>query len=138
MKVAYEGTPTITGASKGEKNRAPKSRPTLRGMYENLFFRALAKNTDGLLEVVHPDGRVNWLGGERDDVSPARLEVKDPAFFESVVLYDEIGFGEAYVRGLWDSPDPIETLAWFMRNSRTTPSFSQVIRVRTAHVLEQV
>lgn len=127
MKVAYEGTPTVAEASKGAGNRAARPRAVARGLYETLFFRALANNTDGLLEIIHPDGRVNWLGGEREGVSSARLEVKDPAFFESVVLYDEIGFGEAYVRGLWDSPEPIETLAWFMRNSRTTPSFSHSV-----------
>lgn len=90
-------------------------------MFETVFYRALEKNKEGGLIVT--DGRAQRHLGQPDD-SPALLQVEDPSFFRKCVLYGEVGFGEAYVDGLWSSPDPMSVVEWFARNAANTPTFA--------------
>lgn len=91
-------------------------------MFETIFYRALESNKDGGL-VVSSGGRERYLGSE-DGHSPALLNVEDGSFFRKCVLYGEVGFGEAYVDGLWSSPDPMGVVEWFARNAASTPTFA--------------
>ncbi len=116
-------------AETNHKSPAPppealKGAANSRGFYEALFFRALAHNDQGLLRIVYSDGRVNFLGKENPDYPVAELIVRDPAMFSQTALFGEIGFGEAYVAGWWDSPAPMAVLAWFMRHADQTPDFA--------------
>lgn len=110
-----------------EYNAADTLRPPVQhraGFYEGLFFRALQDVSDGGLDVVFPDGSARRIG-RADDADPAVMEVLDPIFFRHSVLYGEVGFGEAYVEGWWDSPDVLKALSFFMRNSDQAPTFSR-------------
>jgi cyclopropane-fatty-acyl-phospholipid synthase len=91
-------------------------------MFETIFYRALDRNKDGGL-VVTSGGRERFLGQE-DGRSAAILHVEDRSFFRKCVLYGEVGFGEAYVDGLWNSPDPMGVIEWFARNAANTPTFA--------------
>lgn len=66
----------------------------------------------GRLEVALPDGRELLFAGGAPGPS-ARLAIRDPAFARRVVLGGEIGFAEAYVDGLWDTPDLAALLLLF-------------------------
>lgn len=74
----------------------------------------------GRLEVALPDGLVLVfagappIDGQDDRPRPAaRLAIRDPAFARRVLLDGEIGFAEAYVDGLWDTPDLAALLLLF-------------------------
>ena len=77
--------------------------------------RALAKTEHGRLTVNFPDGRQTIHAG-RQDGPQAILDVRDARFFSRVVLGGDIGFGEAYMHGEWDSPDPVRVVRFFIRN----------------------
>jgi len=60
-----------------------------------------------------------------DGQSPyAELVVKDETFFKQVVLYGDVGLGESYMEGLWDTPDLTKLVSWFIRNIRNLPGMS--------------
>ncbi|MGA1540102.1 MAG: class I SAM-dependent methyltransferase, partial [Chthoniobacterales bacterium] len=45
------------------------------------------------------------------------IRVKDAAFFRACVLGGPVGFGEAYMDGLWETDDLVGVIAWFIRNA---------------------
>lgn len=70
----------------------------------------------GRLRVVLPDGMDKTFGGPGDEPR-AEIRVKDPAFFRACVLGGPVGFGEAYVEGLWETDDLVAVITWFIRNA---------------------
>ncbi len=67
-------------------------------------FAAASRIRVGRLTVVLPDGRRRFFG---DPESPrhAEIHVHDEAAALRVLLHGETGVGEAYMDGLWSSPD---------------------------------
>ncbi len=84
--------------------------------YASVLFSVLAGMRCGRLRFVLPDGSEKFFGGE-GDVPRAEIRVKDADFFRCCVLYGPIGFGEAYMDGLWDTDDLVGVIAWFIRNA---------------------
>jgi len=89
--------------------------------FERIFTRALQKNHKGALHVFRMDGTSFILGNPLDE-QPAIIQVKHPRFFFHVVLFGEVGFGEAYMLGYFETPDLYRTLDWFVQNSGSTPT----------------
>jgi cyclopropane-fatty-acyl-phospholipid synthase len=73
---------------------------------------------DGELRARMPGGRVAVLGTPGAH-RRASIDIHDDAFFRRVLLGGEIGFGEAYVEGLWDSDDIIGLLVFAIESRRT-------------------
>jgi cyclopropane-fatty-acyl-phospholipid synthase len=67
-------------------------------------------------------GRV-YRFGQGSEVH-ARITVKDPAFFRKLVLATDIGLGESYVDGDWDTDDIGKVIRWFILNLQDMPSMS--------------
>jgi len=84
--------------------------------FEKVFLDTLKPMKKGSLTLVLPDGRKEHFGGLYKGLQ-ATIEVRDKAFFRKCVLFGPIGFGEAYVEGLWDTPDLTRVIAWFILNS---------------------
>ncbi|MCB1308455.1 MAG: class I SAM-dependent methyltransferase [Leptospiraceae bacterium] len=116
---------TITHSTRIESDppRASVPAPTHKpgGVFERIFLYALRNNQSGGLLLRFPDDSTIVLG---HGTIQATLEVRDRRLFRHSVLFGEIGFGEAYVEGWWDSPQPMAVLDWFMRNHSQSPSFS--------------
>lgn len=76
----------------------------LQNMSGRIFFRVMKGIREGRLTIILPGGEKHHFG---DSESPRQgtLEVLDHAFFSRVVLREDIGFGEAYMHGLFRSPD---------------------------------
>lgn len=75
------------------------------------FFNRLH---DGHLVMTFPDGSQGKYG---DLMGPGYdLEVKDMRFFTRSALFGEIGFGESYMLGEWETSDLSRTLAFFIGN----------------------
>jgi cyclopropane-fatty-acyl-phospholipid synthase len=84
----------------------------------------------GSMRVELPDGKV-WNFGEcdrrpleADGPEPGRIQVHNSAFFKKCVLYGDIGFGESYVDGDWDTDDIAAVVSWFILNLETAPTLS--------------
>jgi cyclopropane-fatty-acyl-phospholipid synthase len=47
--------------------------------------------------------------------------VRNPAFFTKCLLYGDVGFGESYVDGDWDTPSIRDVIAWAILNTKNSP-----------------
>ncbi len=68
----------------------------------------------GLLEIRLPDDTTRLFGD--NDRSPISLTVNDEEVFAAVLAKGDIGFGEAYIDGRWESPDLVAVLTLLARN----------------------
>lgn len=93
------------------------------GFYENAVINALSKMDKGLLSLTLPDGENIQIGKSNANYS-AKLIINDASFFKCVVLYGDIGFGEAYVDGLWETDNITNLIKWIVLNIENAPSVS--------------
>jgi cyclopropane-fatty-acyl-phospholipid synthase len=98
---------------------APTAPARRMGFYERLVMSTLRSFPIGSLRMTLPDGSEHRLG---DPMAPASLEmrVRSWEFFRHCALFGNVGFGEAYVEGDWDSDDVAGVIAWFIQNIHAT------------------
>ena len=80
----------------------------------NRVLAVLERFRQGQLEMVLPDGSVRRFGDPEAPVH--RMQIHSPAFFRRVIRYGDIGFGEAYTDGLWNTDDLTGLLELFLVN----------------------
>jgi cyclopropane-fatty-acyl-phospholipid synthase len=73
----------------------------------------------GGLEIVLPDGTRKFFGEKEPSSYTARMLVNDYALFSRVAFGGEVGLGEAYTEGLWDSEELRDLLKLFIANRET-------------------
>jgi cyclopropane-fatty-acyl-phospholipid synthase len=102
------GQTTVVGPDDPELRKAPAAfRTVLKIASENWEF--------GRLTFVLPSGRlVRVQGGRRGP--DAQLIVKDFRFLQRVLVAGDIGFGEGFMLGEWDTPDLSALLEAFTLN----------------------
>ena len=91
---------------------APVSPMTIRKIPPTALQRQSRKILEGLLagigkgtlEIVQTDGSVRSFGG-RAPGHAVRIMINDNRFYPKVVLGGEVGLGEAFMEGYWDSDD---------------------------------
>lgn len=93
------------------------------GFYEKLVLNALSKMTKGSLKITLPDAQEIQIGEEQSIVK-ANIQITDAAFFKNLILYGDIGFGEAYVDGLWETDSITNVIKWVLLNIENAPSVS--------------
>lgn len=93
------------------------------GFYEKAVLNLISKMTRGSLSLYLPDGEHLEIGDGKGNVK-ATITVKDPAFYKNLVLYGDIGFGESYVNGLWDTDNITNVIKWVLLNIENAPSVS--------------
>lgn len=97
-----------------EKTKAPS-------LYRSFVLDLLRPMREGLLEVRLPSGEELRFG--EDPSGPrARLSVKREDFFRKCVLFGDVGFGEAYVDGDWETDDVTAVIRWMIRNVENHPT----------------
>lgn len=75
--------------------------------------------------VLEEAGQVTWFGNREDKRVTARIAVKDPAAFLSILRDGSTGAGEAYMLGYWDTPDLLEVVRLFVLNMHTLQDMSK-------------
>lgn len=92
-------------------------------LWQSLVLSILKKMNKGKLSMTLPNGLSLELG---DGVAPfyAEIRINDNSFFQQCALYGDVGFGEAYVDGLWDTPDITKVVNWFLYNIDNVPTLS--------------
>jgi cyclopropane-fatty-acyl-phospholipid synthase len=102
-------------------------------------FELLEKLQGGLLEVRLPDGSSALFG---DGEAGVTLHVHDEAMFGQVLARGDIGLAEAYLDGLWDSPDITGLLTLLASNRAVLQralygSWRQLLAARVRHWLNR-
>ncbi len=77
---------------------------TLTSIAERIGLAAAARIATGCLTVVMPDGR-RHVFGDAESERRGEIRIHDTAAAVRLLLHGETGAGEAYVDGLWSSPD---------------------------------
>ncbi len=85
------------------------------GFYEKLVMKTLRSFPIGGLRMVLPDGSSQSLGAQ-DAEHGLEMRVRSWEFFRHCALFGNVGFGEAYVEGDWESDDVAGVISWFIQN----------------------
>lgn len=96
---------------------------TKPGLYQQLVFSQLHKMNLGKLALTLPDGRTEFFGDGINPIS-ASVTVTDVDFFKRLTLFGDIGFGEAYVDGLWETDNITHVINWVLLNVENAPGLS--------------
>jgi cyclopropane-fatty-acyl-phospholipid synthase len=99
---------------------------------------ALSRIRIGCLVFTTPEGSQTF--GDPEAAFRARITVRDWAFFARVATDGDIGFGDAYMEGLWDSPDVTAVIRLMIDNvphlqdRRLAPTLLHASLSRLAHL----
>ena len=87
-----------------------------QGLAEQMVIRLLGMMPRGGLRMEYSNGRVRYFGKPGECIT-ARVVLRDDAeFFKRCAFYGNIGMGEAYTDGLWDTDDIAAVISWFIDN----------------------
>ena len=87
-----------------------------RGFAEKMVIRLLETMSRGGMRLEYPDGRVRHFGEPGAPVTARVFLRDDETFFKRCAFYGNIGMGEAYTDGLWDTDDIAAVVSWFIHN----------------------
>lgn len=93
------------------------------GLYRRLVLDALGTMTAGHLRLDLPGGETLHVGTPGADVS-ANIRVVTEAFFQKCVLFGDVGFGESYVDGDWETDSISRVISWAVLNVDNAPGVS--------------
>ncbi len=91
--------------------------------YARIILSALGRMTLGCLRLELPDGSQRIIG-QPEARMQASVRVANWDFFKRCVLFGDVGFGEAYVDGDWETDDITQVIAWFILNIENAPAMS--------------
>lgn len=100
--------------------KASEQSPTLFAALVEKHFSRMPRGR--LIVEDQQSGRVYRFG--QGTQIQARITVNNPAFFRKLVLATDIGLGESYVDGDWDTDDIGKVIRWFIWNLQDMPSMS--------------
>lgn len=92
-------------------------------IYYKTVIKLLSKMDKGNLKLIHPDGEVIAFGSGIESTS-AEIQLNNYAMFKKVFYYGDIGFGESYVDGDWDTPNLTNLISWLILNVDSNPAIS--------------
>ncbi len=75
----------------------------------------------GQMTMILPDGSSRVYGLEPNGIT-ATIHVKRQDFFRKCVLFGDVGFGESYVQGDWDTDDITQVIKWMIHNVEHHPT----------------
>jgi cyclopropane-fatty-acyl-phospholipid synthase len=91
--------------------------------YERIVLQTLAGMKRGGLRLELPDG-TKLVYGNPEDARCATVRIVNRDFFKRCVLHGDVGFGEAYVDGDWETDDITRVISWFILNVDNAPGMS--------------
>ncbi|RWY52531.1 SAM-dependent methyltransferase [Mucilaginibacter gilvus] len=93
------------------------------GFYQDIVLGFLYKMDKGFLNLTLPNGEQISIGTGEGNIA-ANIVVNSDEFYKRVILYGDIGFGEAYTDGLWDTDNITNVIKWVLLNIENAPSVS--------------
>jgi cyclopropane-fatty-acyl-phospholipid synthase len=86
------------------------------GFAEKMLIKVLENLTLGGLRLEYSDGRVRYFGQLGAKITASIRLKNDREFFKRCAYYGNIGLGEAYADGLWDTDKIDDVISWFILN----------------------
>ena len=96
---------------------APQKPDSIQKIRIAIFKKILSRFDKGLLEMELPDGSRYLFGKERSGPKLS-LRVKDYRFFDRLISSGEIGFGESYTAGEFETGDLVGVISFFIQNQK--------------------
>ena len=93
------------------------------GFYQDIVLKLMSKMDKGTLYLTLANGRQLTLGTGEGNIS-ASMVINSDEFYKRIILFGDIGFGEAYVDGLWDTDNITSVIKWILLNIENAPSVS--------------
>jgi len=91
--------------------------------WQRIVMQSLEQMTLRCLRLELPDGTRKMIGQPDAKIS-ANVRILNDNFFKRCVLFGDVGFGEAYVDGDWDTDDITQVISWFILNVENSPAMS--------------
>jgi cyclopropane-fatty-acyl-phospholipid synthase len=91
--------------------------------YQDVVVNLLSKMDRGTLYLTLPDGQQLTIGTGLGSIT-CNITVNDNEFFKRCILFGDIGFGEAYTDGLWDTENITNVIKWVLLNVDNAPGLS--------------
>jgi cyclopropane-fatty-acyl-phospholipid synthase len=91
--------------------------------YQDVVVNLLSKMDRGTLYLTLPDGHQLTIGTGLGSIT-CNITVNDNEFFKRCILFGDIGFGEAYTDGLWDTENITNVIKWVLLNVDNAPGLS--------------
>jgi cyclopropane-fatty-acyl-phospholipid synthase len=94
---------------------------------EKAVIRLLSKMDQGRLNLTLASGQVLKFGSRIDSEvtqKTANIQILSNNFFNRCILYGDIGFGESYVAGEWQTSDVSDVISWMIQNREKNPGVS--------------
>ncbi len=88
---------------------------TAQNINKTIIFRLLQKIRVGQLTIWLPDGQEVHFGDSDSSLS-ADMTIADYRFFSDVVLRGEVGLGESFMQGMWNTKDIAGLFRVFIKN----------------------
>lgn len=86
---------------------------------ERIVLQLFKKFSEGGLSLQYPNGHSLHFGKEGAPITARIILNNADEFFKRATFYGNIGMGEAYTDGVWDTPDIAAVIAWFAMNMNT-------------------
>jgi cyclopropane-fatty-acyl-phospholipid synthase len=91
--------------------------------YQDIVLKFLSGMDKGNLYLTLPDGEQIRIGNGEGYIT-ASIRINSTEFYKQVILFGDIGFGEAYVNGLWDTDNITNVIKWVLLNIENAPGLS--------------
>jgi len=89
---------------------------------ERIIHKVFTPLKLGQLTFVFPDGSTRIYGQQPDSISAQIRLNHRREFFTKCLLYGDVGFGESFLDGDWDSPDLTKVIEWMILNVEHHPT----------------
>lgn len=96
---------------------------TENSFYKKTILSLLSKMQLGRLNLTLPNGEEIVIGDGKHTIV-ANVQILHNNFFKDCFLYGDIGFGESYVNGYWETDNITNVIKWFLLNVDNAPSIS--------------
>lgn len=112
--------------------RIPQTLPieTKLNFYQRIIDHVFRPMHLGMMTMTLPDGGMLTYGNGQGGVN-ASIRITNNDFFKKCVLFGDVGFGESYVDGDWETKDITKVIEWMIINVDNHPTLMSDKKKRT-------
>jgi cyclopropane-fatty-acyl-phospholipid synthase len=82
---------------------------------QSVVLKLFSRMQKGYMRITLPDSESVVLG-EPSSYLKAEMRIVNPDFFKKCIWYGDVGFGESYVDGDWETDSITDVIRWFILN----------------------